>query len=208
MALAAIFTSFLLTLAPVFYLLVFLHSALFLQCMMFLCVCVSLVVRAFHLLAVFFPQTQHLHSYAVYFLQTCVAFSQSCPVFRMNVQFFCCQLHAVVHDALLLLCAVSLCLSCTYSMCAGALHTCAVHFLPLRVSLLFTRLLVFPVFMHWLSVAVLWCLLWLTLLLLFCVPSLTYIFSLLGFDVHRSCTFFDMHPAVHLFSACTQDLQI
>jgi hypothetical protein len=68
MALAAIFTSFLLTLAPVFYLLVFLYSALYLQFKKFLCVCVSLVVRAFHILAVFFPQ----HSICIYML--CIFF--------------------------------------------------------------------------------------------------------------------------------------
>jgi hypothetical protein len=51
-------------------------------------------------------------------------------------------------------------------VCRCAAYMCCT-FLPLRFSLMYTRLLVFSVYTYWLFVAVMWCLLLLTLLLLF-----------------------------------------
>ena len=143
-----------------------------------------------------------------------------CCVFSSSLRCFLTYLPCFTHEwsvlllsisccsawCLLLSCAVSLCLSCTYSMCAGALHTCAAHFCRWG----------FPWCTH-----VCWCFLFTRIGCLsrlcgaysyslcccsFLVPSLTYIFSFLGFDVHRSCTFLVIHPALHLYFAYTQDL--
>ena len=123
------------------------------------------------------------------------ASSYTCCVFSPCLRCFYTYLPCFTHESpflllslsccrawcLHILCAVILCLCCTFSLRAGALHTRAALSLLSRVSLLYTRLLVYYVYTYWLFVAVLWCLLLLTVSLIFCVPSLAYIFSLLGF---------------------------
>jgi hypothetical protein len=95
-----------------------------------------------------------------------------------------------------------------FDVCRCATYTCCTFFAVEGFSVVHTSAGVF--FIHVLAVCRGYVVLALAhfVAALFCTIIGIHILVFRLFDVHRFCTFFDMHPAVLLYFACTQDMHV